>query len=79
MNRNRKTGNNQDGGRFPRAPAWLVSAFCVLGTGTALYFAGVFPSSPSPAEAQGPVTAAGPDQVVLAYTVNNLGYTATCG
>ena len=71
--------------RSIRIPAWLVSALCVLGTGAALYLTGVFPGETAPAEAREPAAGtvtpegASPDEVILAYTVNNLGYTSTCG
>ena len=79
MNEDKKTANTRSKKQALRMPAWLVSALCVLGTGVALYLSGVLSPGAITAEAQGPLAKAAPDEVVLAYTVNNLGYTATCG
>lgn len=79
MNEDTKTANTRSKKQALRMPAWLVSALCVLGTGVALYLSGVLSTGAITAEAQGPLAKAAPEEVVLAYTVNNLGYTATCG
>ena len=79
MNQDKKTAEAPSRGRTIRIPAWLVPVLCVLGTGAALYLTGVLRGEATPAEARGPLTKAAPEEVVLAYTVNNLGYTATCG
>ena len=79
MNQDNKAANTRLKKRILRTPAWLVSALCVLGTGVVLYLTGVLSADAITAEAQGPLAKAAPEEVVLAYTVNNLGYTATCG
>jgi len=61
----------------PRAFSWLVAAFCIIATVSALCLAGFIPGRDTPARAN--AAAEKPDQIYLAYTVNNLGYTATCG
>ena len=65
--------------RPPGLPAWLVTAFCITGTVSTLYLAGLIPGRPSPVEASAAAAAEPPECIFLAYTVNNLGYTATCG
>ena len=62
-----------------RVPSWLVTAFCITGTLSTLYLAGLISGRPSPAEASTAAAAEPPECIFLAYTVNNLGYTATCG
>ena len=52
---------------------------CVLGTGATIYLTGIFPGETAPAEAREPAARTAPEEVMLAYTVNNLGYTSTCG
>ncbi len=79
MKQDNKTADTRSKGRTIRIPAGLVSALCVLGTGAVLYLTSILPGETAPAEARETVTRTAPDEVVLAYTVNNLGYTATCG
>ena len=111
--------------RSSRVPAWLVMAFCIIGTVRSLFspatllllptccilfiVSGILtgcgkpapeqekpaekpassevvaekkepPAEPAgPAKPTEPAEQAKPEEVYLAYTVNNLGYTATCG
>ena len=81
MDSTKKPENKTTLKRPPGLPAWLVTAFCITGTVSTLYFAGLIPGRPSPVEASAAAGAAAepPECIFLAYTVNNLGYTATCG
>ena len=79
MKQDNKTTGPRPGARILPAPAWLVSALCVLGTGAALYLTGIFSGETAPVEAREPAPVTAPEEVMLAYTVNNLGYTSTCG
>ena len=78
MNRTMKLEQNDALKRSSRVPAWLVMAFCIIGTITTLYLTGFIPGR-NAAAASNAAAAEKPEEVYLAYTVNNLGYTATCG
>ena len=78
MNRTMKLKQNDALKRSSRVPAWLVMAFCIIGTITTLYLTGFIPGR-NAAAASNAAAAEKPEEVYLAYTVNNLGYTATCG
>ena len=78
MNRTMKLEQNDALKRSSRVPAWLVMAFCIIGTITTLYLTGFIPGR-NAAAASNATAAEKPEEVYLAYTVNNLGYTATCG
>ena len=78
MNRTMKLEQNDALKRCSRVPAWLVMAFCIIGTITTLYLTGFIPGR-NAAAASNAAAAEKPEEVYLAYTVNNLGYTATCG
>jgi len=52
--------------------------FCIIGTIATLYLTGLIPDR-NAAAASNAVATEKPEEVYLAYTVNNLGYTATCG
>ena len=83
MNRTMKLEQNDALKRCSRVPAWLVMAFCIIGTIATLYLTGFIPgrnaAAASNAAASNAAAAEKPEEVYLAYTVNNLGYTATCG
>lgn len=78
MNRTMKLEQNDALKRSSRVPAWLVMAFCIIGTIATLYLTGFIPGR-NAAAASNAAAAEKPAEVYLAYTVNNLGYTATCG
>lgn len=78
MNRTMKLEQNDALKRSSRVPAWLVMAFCIIGTIATLYLTGFIPGR-NAAAASNAAAAEKPEEVYLAYTVNNLGYTATCG
>ena len=78
MNRTMKLEQNDALKRSCRVPAWLVMAFCIIGTIATLYLTGFIPGR-NAAAASNAAAAEKPEEVYLAYTVNNLGYTATCG
>ena len=78
MNRTMKLKQNDALKRSSRVPAWLVMAFCIIGTIATLYLTGFIPGR-NAAAASNAAAAEKPEEVYLAYTVNNLGYTATCG
>ena len=78
MNRTMKLEQNDALKRSSRVPAWLVMAFCIIGTIATLYLTGFIPGR-NAAAASNAAAAETPEEVYLAYTVNNLGYTATCG
>ena len=78
MNRTMKLEQNDALKRSSRVPAWLVMAFCIIDTITTLYLTGFIPGR-NAAAASNAAAAEKPEEVYLAYTVNNLGYTATCG
>ena len=83
MDRTMKLEQNDALKRSSRVPAWLVTAwlvtgFCIIGTIATLYLMGFIPDR-NTAAASNKAAAEKPDEVYLAYTVNNLGYTATCG
>ena len=78
MNRTMKLEQNDALKRSSRVPAWLVMAFCIIGTITTLYLTGLIPGR-NAAAASNVAATEKPEEVYLAYTVNNLGYTATCG
>ena len=78
MNRTMKLEQNDALKRSSRVPAWLVMAFCSIGTIATLYLTGFIPGR-NAAAASNAAAAEKPEEVYLAYTVNNLGYTATCG
>ena len=69
--------------RSSRTPAWLVMGFCIIGTIATLYLTGLIPdrnaAAASNAAASNAAATEKPEEVYLAYTVNNLGYTGTCG
>lgn len=77
MNRTMKLEQNDALKRSSRVPAWLVMAFCIIGTIATLYLTGFIPGRNAAAASN--AAAEKPEEVYLAYTVNNLGYTATCG
>ena len=52
--------------------------FCIIGTIATLYLTGLIPGRNAAAASNAAATEK-PEEVYLAYTVNNLGYTATCG
>lgn len=83
MNRTMKLEQNDALKRSSRVPAWLVMAFCIIGTIATLYLTGFIPgrnaAAASNTAASNAAAAEKPEEVYLAYTVNNLGYTATCG
>ena len=79
MKQDNKTADTRSRRRTIPIPAWLVSVLCVLGTGATIYLTGIFPGETAPAEAREPAARTAPEEVMLAYTVNNLGYTSTCG
>jgi len=78
MNQTMKLEQNDALKRSSRVPAWLVMAFCIIGTIATLYLTGFIPGR-NAAAASNAAAAEKPEEVYLAYTVNNLGYTATCG
>ena len=78
MARTMKLKQNDALKRSSRTPAWLVMGFCIIGTIATLYLTGFIPGR-NAAAASTAAAAAKPEEVYLAYTVNNLGYTATCG
>ena len=78
MNQTMKLEQNDALKRSSRVPAWLVMAFCIIGTITTLYLTGFIPDRNAAAASNAAATEK-PEEVYLAYTVNNLGYTATCG
>ena len=78
MNQTMKLEQNDALKRCSRVPAWLVMAFCIIGTIATLYLTGFIPGR-NAAAASNAAAAEKPEEVYLAYTVNNLGYTATCG
>ena len=78
MNRTMKLEQNDALKRSSRVPAWLVMAFCIIGTITTLYPTGFIPGRNAAAASNAAATEK-PEEIYLAYTVNNLGYTATCG
>ena len=79
MDSTKKPGNKAALKLSSGMPAWLVTAFCITGTVSTLYLAELIPGRPSPAEANAAAATEPPECIFLAYTVNNLGYTATCG
>ena len=79
MDSTKKPGNNAALKRSSGVLSWLVTAFCITGTVSTLYLAGLIPGRPSPTEANAAAVTEPPECIFLAYTVNNLGYTATCG
>ncbi|GEM_PF-1641615 len=83
MNQTMKLEQNDALKRSSRVPAWLVMAFCIIGTIATLYLTGFIPGrnavAASNAAASNAAATEKPEEVYLAYTVNNLGYTATCG
>jgi hypothetical protein len=88
MNQTMKLEQNDALKRSSRVPAWLVMAFCIIGTIATLYLTGFIPgrnavaasnAAASNAAASNAAATEKPEEVYLAYTVNNLGYTATCG
>ena len=78
MNQTMKLEQNNALKRSSRVPVWLVMAFCIIGTIATLYLTGFIPGR-NAAAASNAAAAEKPEEVYLAYTVNNLGYTATCG
>ncbi|HBO52269.1 MAG TPA: hypothetical protein DD471_09825 [Planctomycetes bacterium] len=78
MNQTMKLEQNDALKRSSRVPAWLVMAFCIIGTIATLYLTGFIPGRNAVAASNAAATEK-PEEVYLAYTVNNLGYTATCG
>ena len=78
MDRTMKLEQNDALKRSSRVPAWLVMGFCIIGTIATLYLTGFIPDR-NTAAASNKAATEKPDEVYLAYTVNNLGYTATCG
>ena len=78
MNQTMKLEQNDALKRSSRVPAWLVMAFCIIGTIATLYLTGLIPDRNAAAASNAAATEK-PEEVYLAYTVNNLGYTATCG
>ncbi len=82
MNQTMKLEQNNALKRSSRVPAWLVMAFCIIGTIATLYLTGFIPGRNAAAASNAAASNAAaekPEEVYLAYTVNNLGYTATCG
>ena len=78
MARTMKLEQNDVLKRSSRVPAWLVMGFCIIGTIATLYLTGLIPGRNATAASNAAATEK-PEEVYLAYTVNNLGYTATCG
>jgi len=88
MARTMKLEQNDALKRSSRVPAWLVMALCIIGTIATLYLTGFIPrrnataatnAAAANAAAANAAATEKPEEVYLAYTVNNLGYTATCG
>ena len=83
MARTMKLEQNDALKRSSRVPAWLVMALCIIGTIATLYLTGFIPrrnaTAATNAAAANAAATEKPEEVYLAYTVNNLGYTATCG
>jgi len=82
MDRTMKLEQNDALKRSSRVPAWLVMGFCIIGSIATLYLTGYltgFIPDRNTAAASNKAAAEKPGEVYLAYTVNNLGYTATCG
>ena len=78
MDRTMKLEQNDALKRSSRVPAWLVTGFCIIGTIATLSLTGFIPDR-NTAAASNKAATEKPDEGYLAYTVNNLGYTATCG
>lgn len=79
MDQIKKPEQNATLKKYSRVSLWLVLASCVVGTIAAVSVSGLLAGNDAAAEANTTAAAEKPGEVYLAYTVNNLGYTATCG